>query len=53
MYWYNPKTRKMEEISTPKTDAGAIEMLDGVRVSVEFIAEFGVCARCTGISRSL
>jgi hypothetical protein len=39
VYWYNPKTRKMEEISTPKTDAGAIEMLDGVRVSVEFIAE--------------
>ena len=40
MYWYNPKTRKMEEISTPKTDAEAIEMLDGVRVSVEFIAEY-------------
>jgi hypothetical protein len=40
VYWYNPKTRKMEEISTPKTDAEAIEMLDGVRVSVEFIAEY-------------
>ena len=53
MYWYNPKTRKMEEISTPKTDAEAIEMLDGDPNPSSSSRSTGVCARCTGVSRSL
>jgi hypothetical protein len=40
MYWYNPKTRNMEDISTPTSDTEAIEMLDGHANSVEFIAEY-------------
>jgi hypothetical protein len=38
VYWYNPKTRKMEEISTPETDTEALELLDGHPNSLEFIA---------------
>ena len=54
MYWYNPKTRKMEEISTPKTDAEAIEMLDGDSNSVEFIVEYrGLRTRHRVIAESL
>jgi hypothetical protein len=40
VYWYNPKTRKMEDVPIPKTDAEALEMLDGHPNSVEFIAEY-------------
>jgi hypothetical protein len=40
VYWYNPKTREMEDISTPTSDTEAIEMLDGHPNSVEFIAEY-------------
>jgi hypothetical protein len=54
VYWYNPKTRKMEEISTPKTDAEAIEMLDGDPNSIEFIAEYrGLRTMHRGIAESL
>ena len=53
VYWYNPKTRKMEDVSTPTNDTEAIEMLDGHPNSVEFIAEYrGLRARCTAVSRS-
>ena len=40
MYWYNPKTRKMEEVAVPETDAEAVELLAGHSNSVEFIAEY-------------
>jgi hypothetical protein len=40
VYWYNPKTRKMEDISAPETDTEALELLDGHPNSVEFIAEY-------------
>jgi hypothetical protein len=40
MYWYNPKTREMEDISTPTSDTEAIEIIDGHPNSVEFIAEY-------------
>ena len=53
MYWYNPKTRKMEDISTPTSDTEAIEILDGHPNSVEFIRSTGDCARCTAASQSL
>ncbi len=29
MYWYNPKTRSVEDVSAPSTDAEALGMLSG------------------------
>jgi hypothetical protein len=37
MYWYNPKTRTMEDVPAPLVDAQAIEMLSGHPDSDEFI----------------
>jgi hypothetical protein len=54
MYWYNPKTREMEDVLTPKNDAEAMEMLDGHPNSVEFIAEYrGLRTMHRGIAESL
>ena len=54
MYWYNPKTRKMEDVPTPTNDTEAIEMLDGHPNSVEFIAEYrGLRAMYRSIAESL
>ena len=54
MYWYNPKTREMEDVLTPKNDAEAMEMLDGHPNSVEFIAEYrGLRAMYRSIAESL
>jgi hypothetical protein len=44
----------MENVSAPKTDAEAIEMLDGDSNSVEFIVEYrGLRTRHRGIAESL
>ena len=40
MYWYNPTTRADENISTPPSDARAIELLSGHPDSEEFIEEY-------------
>jgi hypothetical protein len=29
MYWYNPKTRSVEDVSAPSTDEEALRMLSG------------------------
>lgn len=38
--WYNPKTRREEEVPAPMADAQAIEMLSGHPNSAEFIEEY-------------
>ena len=54
MYWYNPKTRKMEDVSIPTNDTEAIEMLNGHPNSVEFIAEYrGLRAMYRSVAESL
>ena len=40
MHWYNPKTQINEEVSTPMSDAQAIELLSGHPDSDEFIEEY-------------
>jgi hypothetical protein len=40
MHWYNPKTRKVEDVSAPSTDEEAFEMLGGDDInSGAFMAE--------------
>ncbi|MCA1716269.1 MAG: hypothetical protein LC781_05185 [Actinobacteria bacterium] len=54
MYWYNPKTREMEDVPAPKDDAGALEMLDGHPNSAQFTAEYrGLRTMYHGIEESL
>jgi hypothetical protein len=38
--WYNPKTRREEEVPAPMSEAQAIEMLSGHPNSEEFVEEY-------------
>ena len=41
MHWYNPKTRKVENVSAPSADEEAFEMLRGDDInSGAFVAEY-------------
>jgi hypothetical protein len=41
MHWYNPKTRKVEDVSAPSTDEEAFEMLRGDDInSGAFMAKY-------------
>jgi hypothetical protein len=40
MHWYNPKTRSVEDITAPSTDAEALEMLRGDINSGAFMTEY-------------
>jgi len=40
VYWYNPKTRKVEDVPDPLLDTQAIELLSGHPNSNEFIEEY-------------
>jgi hypothetical protein len=40
MHWYNPKTRKVEDVRAPSTDEEAFEMLRGDFNSGAFMAEY-------------
>ena len=53
MYWYNPTTQTMEDVSDPLVDAQAIEMLSGHPDSDEFIEEYRVWRSRCGIVEAL
>jgi hypothetical protein len=38
--WYNPKTKRPEDVPTPSTDEEALQMLSGDLNSAEFITEY-------------
>jgi hypothetical protein len=40
MYWYNPKTREIEDLRAPSTDMEALETLRGDINSGAFMAEY-------------
>ena len=40
MHWYNPKTRRVEDVSTPLADEDALEILSGDPTSRDFIREY-------------
>jgi hypothetical protein len=40
MYWYNPTTHTSERVQAPSTDEQAIQMLAGIKDSVELIKEY-------------
>jgi hypothetical protein len=57
MYWYNRKTRRMEDTSSPHSDAQAIEMLRrpeirGVRSRISQASRDAQRRRCSDIHRS-
>jgi hypothetical protein len=53
MYWYNPKTRTMEDVPAPLVDAQAIEMLSGHPDSDEFIEVYRRWRASYGIVEAL
>jgi hypothetical protein len=53
MYWYNPKSRTMEDVPAPLVDAQAIEMLSGHSGSDEFIEEYRIWRKSWGILEAL
>jgi hypothetical protein len=38
--WYNPKTKRPEDVPAPSTDEEALQMLSGDLNSAEFITEY-------------
>ena len=40
MHWYNPKTRGVENVPTPKTDEEALELLSGDPNSWKFVEHY-------------
>jgi hypothetical protein len=40
MHWYNPKTKNIEDVTVPMSEAQAIEMLSGDSGSDRFIEEY-------------
>ena len=40
MHWYNPKTRSVEDVPAPSTDAEAVEMLSGNPNSAAFAERY-------------
>jgi hypothetical protein len=53
MYWYNPKTRTMEDVPAPLVEAQAIEMLSGHLDSDEFIEVYRRWRASYGIVEAL
>jgi hypothetical protein len=53
VYWYNPKTREMEDVPDPLLDEQAIEMLSGHPHSNEFIVEYMGLRAMHGIVEAL
>lgn len=53
MNWYNPTTRRTEEILAPTSEAQAIEMLSGHPNSGEFIEKYRRKRRVSGIVAAL
>jgi hypothetical protein len=42
MYWYNPKTRSIEDVSAPSTDEEALGMLSGDQNSWALVEHYVV-----------